>query len=49
MSTTEVTHEFKLTDCLVKEEFECNELFTPEQTMARIFDTSVGFIPSVYL
>ena len=26
---------------LVKEEFECNEIFTPEQTMARIFDSSV--------
>jgi len=26
---------------IVKEEFECNEIFTPEQTMARIFDSSV--------
>lgn len=27
---------------IVKEEFECNEIFTPEQTMARIFDSSVS-------
>jgi hypothetical protein len=27
---------------VVKEEFECNEIFTPEQTMARIFDSTVS-------
>lgn len=27
---------------LVKEEFECNELFTPDMAMSRIFDQSVS-------
>ena len=30
----------------VKEEFECNEIFTPEMTMARIFDSNVSLLQS---
>ena len=29
---------------IVKEEFECNELFTPDMGMARIFDQTVSVI-----
>jgi hypothetical protein len=38
MLITEVIYYNIIIIIIVKEEFECNEIFTPEQTMARMFD-----------
>jgi hypothetical protein len=44
MLMAEVNFDFSSIFFIVKEDFECNEIFTPDMNMPRVFDQTVSFL-----